>query len=72
MNVQKPESNQGEYRSIYGLKAIKPKQTLVEPTAGNCKELNSYLYNCGWFLYIWGKFYAFEGIYTFEGPTIVY
>ena len=62
MKVQKPESNQGEsiyvyiYISyiymnlyliaIYGLKAIKPKQTLVKPT-GNCKELNSYLYIYG-------------------------
>ena len=27
------------------------------------------LYNCGWFLYIWGKFYTFVEIYTFEGPT---
>ena len=27
------------------------------------------LYNWGWFLYIWGRFYTFEGIYTFEGPT---
>ena len=100
--------------AMYGLKAIKPKQTLVQQTS-NCKELNSYLYirgwflyiwgwqarvlvycgqyplytcrypvytnavnfytcegdlySCRWFLYIWGKFYTFEGIYTFEGPT---
>ena len=39
--------------AIYGLKAIKHKQTLGQPT-GNCKTLNSYLYICGWFLYIWG------------------
>ena len=32
---------------------IKPSQTLVQPT-GDSKELNSYLYICGWFLYIWG------------------
>ena len=32
---------------------IKPTQTLVQPT-GNCKELDSYLYICGWFSHIWG------------------
>ena len=45
MKLYNPELNQGESISIaiYGLKAIKPKQTLVQPT-GNCKELNSYSY----------------------------
>ena len=37
--------------AIYGLRA------LVQPT-DNCKELNSCLYNCGWFLYIWGRLCA--------------
>ena len=32
--------------AVYGLKAIKPKQTLVQPT-GNRKENNSYLYTRG-------------------------
>ena len=27
------------------------------------------LYNCDWFLYIWGKLYTFVEFYTFEGPT---
>ena len=39
--------------AIYVLKTMKAKQTLFQ-TTGNCKELNSSLYNCGWFLYIWG------------------
>ena len=48
MKVQKPELNPGESISYskYGLKTIKPKQTLVQPT-GNCKELDSCLYICG-------------------------
>ena len=25
----------------------------------------------GWFSYIWGKFYTFVEIYTFEGPTVI-
>ena len=28
------------------------------------------LYNCGWFLYIWGKFYTFVEFYTSECPTM--
>ena len=32
--------------AIYGLKALKPKQTLVQPI-GERKVLNSYLYICG-------------------------
>ena len=38
--------------AVYGLKVLKPKQALVQPT-GNCNELNSYLCICVWFLYIW-------------------
>ena len=38
---------------MFGLKVIKPTQTLVQPT-GNCKELDYYLYIGGWFSHIWG------------------
>ena len=39
--------------AICGLKAIELKLTLDQPS-GNCNKLNSYLYICGWFFYIWG------------------
>ena len=67
--------------AIYGLKAIKPKQTLVQPT-GNCKELNSYLYivigfytfqvgrarvlvNCGWPRLYIFRYHVYTNLVTF-------
>ena len=44
----------------------------VYTNVGNFYTFEGDLYNCGWFLYIWGKFYTPEGIYAFEGPTILF
>ena len=59
----------------YGLKSLKPIQTLVQPT-GCCKEINSYLYMCGWYLYIWGwvsasfsQLWSISIIYIFRYPV---
>ena len=65
------------YRWMFELMDTKAKVCPLDPQLYNFPQMYETSlkckinHNCGWLLYIWGKFYTFVGIYTFEGPAML-